>query len=45
MDDLAITYDEFTESYDKKTKTVLTNFYEKKAIFKTQNFYDLPTFL
>ena len=45
MDDLAITYDEFTESYDKKTKTVLTNFYEKKAIFKTQNFYDLPAFL
>ena len=44
MDDLAIAYDEFTESYDKKTKTVLTNFYEKKAIFKTQNFYDLPAF-
>ena len=45
MDDSAFTYDELIESYNKKTKTIPTNFSEKKAIFKTQNFYILLEFL
>ena len=39
MNDLAITCDEFIESYDEETKTVPTNFNKKKAICETQNFY------
>ena len=34
MDDSAITCDEITESYDEKTKTIPTNFNEKKATLK-----------
>ena len=41
MDDLAITCDEVIGSYDEKTKTVPTNFCEKKSICKTQNLYNL----
>ena len=48
-----ITCDEIIESYDEdaeaksynKTKTILTNFNEKKATCKTQNFYILLAFL
>ena len=48
-----ITCDEIIESYDEdaeaksynKTKTILTNFNEKKATCKTQNFYILHAFL
>ena len=47
-----ITCDEIIESYDEdaeaksynKTKTILTNFNEKKATCKTQNFYILHAF-
>ena len=45
VDDSAITCDEVIESHDKETKTIPTNFDEKKAISKTQNFYMLLTFL
>ena len=45
MDDSAITCDDVIGSYDKETKTIPTNFKEKKAICKTQNFYILPVFL
>ena len=53
MDDPVITCDEITESYDvdveanwhDETKTILTNFNEKKATCKTQNFYPLLAFL
>ena len=45
MDDSVIMCDEVTESYDKETKTIPTNFIEKKAICKTQNFYILRAFL
>ena len=45
IDDSAIICDEVIESYDKETKTILTNFNEKKAIFKTQNVYILLVFL
>ena len=45
MDDSEIMCDEIIESYDKKTKTIPTNFNEKKAICKTQNFYILLAFL
>ena len=41
MDDSASTSDEIIE----KTKTFPTNFNEKKAACKTQNFYILLTFL
>ena len=34
MDDLTI-----IESYDEEIKTIATNFNEKKATCKTQNFY------
>ena len=34
MDDSVITCDEVIESYDKETKTIPTNFNEKKAICK-----------
>ena len=53
MDDSAITCDEIIESYDEdakaklhdETKSILTNFNEKKATCKTQNFYVLLAFL
>ena len=45
MDDLTIMCDEVIESYDKETKTIPSNFNEKKAICKTQNFYILLAFL
>ena len=45
MDDSGITCDEIIESYDQETKTILTNFNEKKAICKMQNFYILLAFL
>ena len=34
MDDPAITFDEIIESYDDETKTIPTNFNEKKATCK-----------
>ena len=42
---LAITFDEYMQSCDKETKTITTNFNEKKSICKTQNFYILLAFL
>ena len=39
MDDSAITCDEIIESYDEETKAIATNFNEKRATYKTQNFY------
>ena len=42
MDDLAITCDEIIESYSKETKTIPTNFNQKKA---NCNFYILLGFL
>ena len=41
MDDSAITCDEVIESYDEETKTIPTNFNEKKAICKMQNLHIL----
>ena len=38
MDNLTITCDEIMESYDQEIKTIATNFNEKKATCKTQNF-------
>ena len=40
MNDSAIICDEVKESYDEGT-----NFDQKKAISKTQNFYNLPVFV
>ena len=40
-----ITFNEVIESYDEETKTIATNFNEKKATCKTQNFYVLLAFL
>ena len=37
--------DEVIESYGKETKPIPTNFNEKKAICKMQNFYVLLAFL
>ena len=45
MDHSAITFDEVVESYDEKTKTILTNINEKKATCKMQSFYVLVAFL
>ena len=45
MDDSATICDEVIESHNKKTKTFTTNFNEKKAISKTQNFYILLAFI
>ena len=45
MDDSVIMCDEVIESYDEETKTVSTDFNEKKATCKTQNFYFLLSFL
>ena len=45
MDDSAITCDEIIESHDEETKSILTNFNERKATSKTQNLYILLAFL
>ena len=45
MDDSAITCDEIIELYGEETETIPTNFNEKKATFKTQNFYIFLAFL
>ena len=45
MDDSAIMCDEVIKPYDKETKTIPTNFNEKKAICKMRNFYILLAFL
>ena len=45
MRNSAIICDEVKESYDEETKTIPTNFNEKKATCKTQNFYILLAFL
>ena len=37
--------DEIIDSYDEETKTLPTNFNEKKGTCKTQNFYTLLAFL
>ena len=41
MNESEIMCDEVLESCDKETKTIPTNFNEKKAICKMQNFYIL----
>ena len=45
MDDSMIMCDEIIESYDEETKTIPTNFNEKTATYKMQNFYILLAFL
>ena len=45
MDDSVIACDEIIESNDEETKTISTNFNEKKATCKTQNLYILLSFL
>ena len=45
MVNLAITCDEVIEPYDEETKTISTNFNEKIAASKTQNFCILLLFL
>ena len=45
MDDSTVTCNEVIESYDKERKTISTNFNEKKATCKMQNFYVLLAFL
>ena len=45
MDDSAIMCDKVIESYDEETKTIPTNFNEKKATCEMQNFYILFAFL
>ena len=45
MDDSAITCDEIIESHDEETKSILTNFNERKGTSKTQNLYILLAFL
>ena len=44
MDDSAITCGEVMESHNEETKTTLTNFNERKATCKTQNFFLLLAF-
>ena len=44
MDDSAITCGEIIESYHEETKTIPTNFTEKEATCKIQNFYVLLVF-
>ena len=44
MDDSAITFDEVIELYNKVTKTIPTNFNEKKASLEMQNLYILFAF-
>ena len=45
MNDSKIICDEVIESFDEKTKTITTNFVEKKVICKRQSFYILFAFL
>ena len=45
IDDSVIICDEVIESYDEEIKNIPTNFNEKKATCKTQNFYILLAFL
>ena len=45
MDHSAIMRDEIIEPYGEETKTIPINFNEKKATYKTQNFYILLAFL
>ena len=45
MDDSAITCDEIIELFDVEKKIILTNFNERKATCKMQNFYVLHAFL
>ena len=45
MDDSAIMCGGVIELYNKETKTISTNFNEKKVICKRQNFYILVAFL
>ena len=45
MDNSAITCDEIIESNNEETKFIPTNFNEKKATCKMQNFYILLAFL
>ena len=45
MDDSAVTCDKIIEPYDEETENILTNFNDKKAICKKQNFYILLAFL
>ena len=45
IDDSVIMCDEVIESYDEETKTIPTNFNERKATCKTQFFYILLIFL
>ena len=45
MDDSTIISDEGIDSYDEETKSILTNFNERKATCKAQNFYILLAFL
>ena len=45
MNDSVIMCDEVIDSYDEETKTIPTNFNEKKATCKTQNLYILLIFL
>ena len=45
MDISVIICEEIVESYDEETKTIQTNFNEKKATFKMQTFYFLLAFL
>ena len=39
MDISVIICEEIVESYDEETKTIQTNFNEKKATFKMQTFF------
>ena len=45
MDGSTITSDEGIDSYDEETESILTNFNERKATCKAQNFYILLAFL
>ena len=45
MDASTITSDEGIDSYDEETESILTNFNERKATCKAQNFYILLAFL
>ena len=45
MDDSAIMCDEVIESYNEESKTIPTNFIEKKAACQTQIFYVLLAYL
>ena len=45
MDDSVITCNEITESYNKETKIIPTNFNGKKPTCKTKTLYILLTFL